>query len=103
MADENSIDQRVTLLEQATERHETRITSHGKEIDELRETVIREQAEVRHMNEQLTRIEEGQKTIVGQLNGILLQPAEKWKQLTMAIAVAFATGVVGIIVGSMFA
>ncbi len=93
MADDTTIDGRVTALEQTAERHETRITAHGKEIDELHDMLINERAGNRYRDEAMQRIESKQDKLSGKIDTLLMQPAEKWNSATKTIVTVIVTAV----------
>ncbi len=94
MAEDPTIDGRVTALEQTAERHETRITAHGQEIDELREMLIADHADNRHRDETMRRIESKQDKLSGKIDTLLLQPAEKWNDATKTAVAVVVTAIV---------
>lgn len=93
MADDQTIDGRVTALEQTAERHETRITTHGKEIDELREMLIADHADNRHRDETMRRIESKQDNLSGKIDSLLLKPANRWEDAKWIVISVIITAV----------
>lgn len=93
MADDQSMDVRVMALEQTAERHETRITAHGREIDELHDMVIADRADNRHRDETMQRIESKQDNLSGKLDTLLMQPAKKWNDATWVVISVAITAV----------
>lgn len=101
MAEEPTIDNRVTALEQTAERHETRITTHGREIDDIKEQLILEKAEAHHRDEAVQRTESKIDTLGGKVDSILLQPAEKWNSTTKTVIAVVATSLVTLLLARM--
>ncbi len=97
MADDATIDGRVAALEQTAERHETRITAHGKEIDELHDMLINERAGNRYRDETMQRIESKQDKLSGKIDTLLMQPAEKWNSATKTVVTVVITAVATLI------
>lgn len=93
MADDPTIDGRVAALEQTAERHETRITAHGQEIDELREMLIADHADNRHRDETMRRIESKQDKLSGKIDTLLMQPAKKWDDVTKTVITVVVTAI----------
>ena len=94
MQDEPPIEGRVSALEQTAERHESRISAHGKEIDELREMLIADHADNRHRDETMLRIEGKQDKLSGKIDALLLQPGEKWDTAKNTVVAVVITAVV---------
>ncbi len=93
MADDQTIDGRVTALEQTAERHETRITTHGKEIDKLNEAMIEKRVNDSHRDETMRRIESKQDTLSGKIDSLLLKPASKWEDAKWIVISVVITAV----------
>ena len=93
MIEDPTIDGRVTALEQTAERHETRITAHGQEIDELREMLIADHADNRHRDEAMRRIESKQDKLSGKIDTLLMQPAKRWDDVTKTVITVVVTAI----------
>lgn len=93
MAEDPTTDGRLAALEQTAERHENRISAHGKEIDELREMLIADHADNRHRDETMRRIESKQDKLSGKIDTLLMQPAEKWDSVTRTVVTVVVTAV----------
>ena len=93
MAEDPTTDGRLAALEQTAERHENRISAHGKEIDELREMLIADHADNRHRDETMRRIESKQDKLSGKIGTLLMQPAEKWDSVTRTVVTVVVTAV----------
>lgn len=91
MTDDATIENRVSTLEQTAERHEVRITSHGKEIDALKEQLIVDRTENRHRDERAQRTESKIDSLDGKVTSILMRPSEKWNSAVRTAITAAVT------------
>lgn len=81
--------------------HDQRITTHGRENDEIREEQIRKDVEAKHTREQLARIENEQREQKGMLTTITQKPAEKWDRAVWVIVTAVLSSLVGFFLARM--
>lgn len=104
MADETP-EERIHLLESKVEVHEERITTHGREIDEMREMLISARADSRHRDESIRRIEskvERTDTKLDMLRqDVLAKPAGQWEEVKRVVLAVALTAVVTYMLGNM--
>lgn len=84
MVDE--MDKRVSLLEEAFERHEERISAHGKEIDTLRMNREHDSVVLAQVNSTCLDIKQ-------RLDEMEKKPATRWENMTTAVVNATALAV----------
>ena len=84
MVDE--MDKRVSLLEEAFERHEERISAHGKEIDTLRMNREHDSVVLAQVNSTCLDIKQ-------RLDAMEKKPATRWESMTSAVVNAIALAV----------
>ena len=80
------MDKRVSILEETMERHEERISAHGKEIDTLR--MGRE-----HDSVVLAQVNSTCLDIKQRLDAMEKKPATRWESMTSAVVNAIALAV----------
>lgn len=91
---EQSLDTRIASLEQASEKHEERITTHGKEIDAIREKLVRDEVENNHRDEAQRRIESKLDGLGGKVDSIIMKPVGRWDDIKGTAIGAIVTAVV---------
>lgn len=99
--DNVSIHQHLQRHDERLDVHEERITVHGRENDELRDKLTRAEVEDHHRDEAIQRIESKLDTQSGKVDSIIMQPAQKWSDMTRAIISAVIGAVVTAIVGGV--
>ena len=92
MADD--IETRISLVEERVDVHEHRITQHGKEIDELKESNLKINSEVGFLSKQLQEINKTIDSIDVKVDGILKKPGTRWENMVSAVVNSIALAMV---------
>lgn len=92
MADD--IETRISLVEEKVDVHEHRITQHGKEIDELKESNLKINSEVGFLSKQLQAINKTIDSIDVKVDGILKKPGTRWENMVSAVVNSIALAMV---------
>lgn len=92
MADD--IETRISLVEEKVDVHEHRITQHGKEIDELKESNLKINSEVGFLSKQLQAINKTIDSIDVKIDGILKKPGTRWENMVSAVVNSIALAMV---------
>lgn len=82
----DEMDKRVSILEEAIERHEERISAHGKEIDTLRMNREHDSVVLAQVNSTCLDIKQ-------RLDAMEKKPATRWESMTTAVINAVALAV----------
>lgn len=92
LEEERNIDVRVAGLEKDVTRMDDRISSHGREIDQLTSVVTELQVRAATRDETMSRIE-------GKVDTLCARPAESWEKLKWLVL----GGAIGVLVNFIFA
>ena len=88
------IETRISLVEEKVDVHEHRITQHGKEIDELKESNLKINSEVGFLSKQLQAINKTIDSIDVKVDGILKKPGTRWENMVSAVVNSIALAMV---------
>lgn len=92
MADD--IETRISLVEEKVDVHEHRITQHGREIDELKESNLKINSEVGFLSKQLQAINKTIDSIDVKVDGILKKPGTRWENMVSSVVNSIALAMV---------
>lgn len=90
----DDMDKRVSLLEEAFERHEERISAHGREIDTLRMNREHDSVVLAQVNSTCLDIKQ-------RIDAMEKKPAMRWESMTSAIVNAIALAVLAYVLAQV--
>lgn len=85
---------RLKVLENSYARLDERVTTHGKEIDALKEHQVRTEEHDAFRDKQMASVESKVDRIDGKLDLMAAKPAEKWDKATWVVVSVVITAVV---------
>lgn len=85
---------RLKVLETSYARLDERVTTHGKEIDALKEHQVRTEEHDAFRDKQMASVESKVDRIDGKLDLMAAKPAEKWDKATWVVVSVVITAVV---------
>lgn len=85
---------RLKVLENSYARLDERVTTHGKEIDALKEHQVRTEEHNAFRDKQMASVESKVDRIDGKLDLMAAKPAEKWDKATWVVVSVVITAVV---------
>ena len=96
---------RLKLLETSVSQLDERVTNHGHELDQLKESLIRAEEHNRYRDEQFATFGTKLDRMDGKISVMASQKntesAEKWDKAVWIVVSGIITGVVGYIVGNL--
>lgn len=84
---------RLKVLENSYARLDERVTTHGKEIDALKEHQVRTEEHDAFRDKQMASVESKVDRIDGKLDLMAAKPAEKWDKATWVVVSVVITAV----------
>lgn len=95
----------VKMIERRVETLETRVTTHGTEIDNLQEKLVRTEERDKHRDEQLSSLGSKIDRMDGKIDLISIQPAkdsaEKWDKAVWIVISGVIAAVLGYVLGNV--
>lgn len=85
---------RIKVLETSYAKLDERVTTHGKEIDALKEHQVRTEEHDAFRDKQMANVESKVDRIDGKLDLMAAKPAEKWDKATWVVVSVVITAVV---------
>ncbi len=85
---------RLKVLENSYAKLDERVTTHGKEIDALKEHQVRTEEHDAFRDKQMASVESKVDRIDGKLDLMAAKPAEKWDKATWVVVSVVITAVV---------
>ena len=85
---------RLKVLETSYAKLDERVTTHGKEIDALKEHQVRTEEHDAFRDKQMASVESKVDRIDGKLDLMAAKPAEKWDKATWVVVSVIITAVV---------
>ncbi|MFQ7261518.1 MAG: hypothetical protein ACLROE_01695 [Collinsella intestinalis] len=85
---------RLKVLETSYAKLDERVTTHGKEIDALKEHQVRTEEHDAFRDKQMASVESKVDRIDGKLDLMAAKPAEKWDKATWVVVSVVITAVV---------
>lgn len=85
---------RLKVLENSYAKLDERVTTHGKEIDALKEHQVRTEEHDAYRDKQMASVESKVDRIDGKLDLMAAKPAEKWDKATWVVVSVVITAVV---------
>ena len=85
---------RLKVLETSYAKLDERVTTHGKEIDALKEHQVRAEEHDAFRDKQMASVESKVDRIDGKLDLMAAKPAEKWDKATWVVVSVVITAVV---------
>lgn len=88
------MDKRVSILEETVDRHEERISAHGKEIDTLRMNREHDSVVLAQVNSTCLDIKQ-------RIDDMERKPATRWESMTTAVINAVALAVLAYVLANV--